>query len=312
MTKPNLFIVGNPKSGTSALHYFLGQHPDIFMSIPKEPKYFCKDFHMESDAFHKTKAFFSKYRKEQDYLQIFSGARKERILGEASPNYLYSNVAAKEIYSFNPDAKIIIMLRNPVDFIYSLHTQHRLRNYEDVENFESALLLEKERRQGKSLPLTVDHPSALYYSEMIKYSEQIHRYYGLFDKSNIKIIIYEDFKLNNRDVYRDTLTFLGIDHDFVPDFTMVNISKKPRNKRLNNLVQSSYIISAMNVTLPPKCWSIVKRIGERLVWKEEMRPAMDSSLREKLMKQYNNEVVKISDLLGIDLQKRWYGDFENH
>jgi hypothetical protein len=198
------------------------------------------------------------------------------------------------------------MLRNPVDFIYSLHSQHLLRNYENVEDFKSALLLEKERREGKHLSPRVDHPSALYYSEMINYFKQVNRYYNLFNQSNIKVIIYEDFKMNNRKVYRDTLKFLGVDDGFVPDFRMVNLSKKPRIKILNDLAQNSQIIFALNTMLSPKYWSIIKKVGEKIIWKKEIRPPLDSSLREKLMRQYRSEVVTVSNLLGIDLEKKWY------
>ena len=118
--KPNLFIVGQPKSGTTALHQFLGQHPEIFMSSIKEPHFFCSDFHLESDRAYGKQRFFD-FRNESAYLQIFAKAEGAEIAGESSTNYLYSQVAAEKIYNFNPDAKIIIILREPAKFLYSLH-----------------------------------------------------------------------------------------------------------------------------------------------------------------------------------------------
>ena len=96
MVKPNLFIVGAPKSGTSALYRFLKQHPDIFMPKYKEPHFFSKDLQKESDIFH---GFLKHYpfRSEDQYLSLFSGAKDEKIIGDASTHALFSNVAAKEI-----------------------------------------------------------------------------------------------------------------------------------------------------------------------------------------------------------------------
>jgi len=94
MKKPNLFIVGHPRTGTSALHDALDQHPDIFMSIPKEPVYFAKDLHAESDLFHKKPKYFH-FRSEKQYLKIFKQCAHEKIAGESTAVYLYSKMAAK-------------------------------------------------------------------------------------------------------------------------------------------------------------------------------------------------------------------------
>ena len=123
MKKPNLFIVGFPRSGTGFLNKHLGLHPDVFMSSPKEPNFFCSDFHNESDKFHGEKRCFP-YRTKKDYLLLFSKDTSEKIVGEASTHYIFSKVAAKKICEFNPNAKIIICLRNPVDFLYSLHESY--------------------------------------------------------------------------------------------------------------------------------------------------------------------------------------------
>jgi len=305
MNKPNLFIVGQHKSGTTALHYFLDQHPDIYMSKEKEPNYFCKDFHKESDFYLECKRYF-RFREEQDYLRLFSNSKEAKVVGESSGLYLYSRIAAEEIYKFNPAAKIIIMHRNPVDFIYSLHSHLFNITYENVEDFKTALSLEKERHQGKCIPPREYLPSRLYYSERIKYFEQVKRYYDLFDKSNIKVIIFDDFKENNHKAYKDALKFLGVNDGFVPDFKMVNISKKPRNKIMNFLAQNPLLLRMIKVLLPQRYHSIIREIGEKVLLKKEPRLPMDPLLREELMRKYRPEVIKISKFLGIDLEKRWH------
>src|SRR5882672_1680365 len=113
MRKPDCFIVGAPRCGTTAMYTYLGQHPEIFMSARKEPHFFGTD--LSSPAL---------VRDEQQYLSLFAKAQNEKRAGEASVFYLYSQRAAREIHAFCPSARIIIMLRNPVEMMYSLHSRH--------------------------------------------------------------------------------------------------------------------------------------------------------------------------------------------
>src|SRR3972149_11450918 len=111
MKIPNFFIVGAPKCGTTAMYTYLKQHPEVFMSDLKELHFFGTDHHRIN---------YTPYTKEQ-YLSFFDGAGDKRRIGEASTSYLYSERAAVEIKEFNPFARIIIMLRNPVDVMYAYH-----------------------------------------------------------------------------------------------------------------------------------------------------------------------------------------------
>ncbi|MEO0836439.1 MAG: sulfotransferase, partial [Cyanobacteria bacterium J06642_3] len=193
--KPNFFIVGQPKSGTTALHQFLGQHPEIFMSSFKEPHFFCSDFHLESDQHHRKQLFFD-FRDESTYLQLFAKVKDEKVVGEATANHLYSRVAAEKIHHFNPDVKIIILLREPAQYLYSLHSHYAKFTEENEPDFATALALEEERKQGKHTSSRVMVPSFLYYSERVKYYEQVKRYYDRFATEQIKVIIYEEFFIN--------------------------------------------------------------------------------------------------------------------
>ena len=112
--RPNLFIVGAPKCGTSSLHYHLSKHPEIYMSRYKEPHFFGKDLTRLNKIF---------YTNEKEYLSLFNIVKEEKIIGESSPQYLYSYSAPREIKEFNPESKIIILLRNPINMIYSYHSQ---------------------------------------------------------------------------------------------------------------------------------------------------------------------------------------------
>lgn len=304
MKIPNLFLVGQPKSGTTASHDLLNQHPEVFMSPVKEPFFFCKDLIREKASFH-NREIARASRKESEYLSFFAGVEDEKVIGESTTHYLYSKVAAKEIYKFNPDSQIIILLRNPVDFIYSMYSQYNNTSVDTAKNLSEALSLEQDRKAGKNIPPTVYFPSMLFYSERIKYRDQVARYFEVFDSSQIKVIIYEDFKLDNHGIYKEILDFLNVDTTFIPNFRRVNLSQKPRSKNLANMIFRSRIKKMIDHSVPIRLRLKIQAIGRKIVFKQQPRKPLDAKIRKKLMTEYKPEVIKISDFLGVDLVKKW-------
>ena len=305
MNKPNLFLVGQPKSGTTALHDFLGQHPEIYMASIKEPHFFCQDFHQESDRYHQKRLFFD-FREQDSYLKLFAPANSAKILGESSTNYLYSEVAAREIYNFNPESKIVIILREPVDFLYSLHSHYVKFTEENEEDFARALVLESLRTQGKAVSPRVTSPSYLYYSQRIKYYQQVKRYYDLFEPSQIKIILFEDFKQDNAKVYREILDFLGVDTNFTPEYKIVNTNKEVKFKALNNLANNQTIKNITKTIFSQEFNEFVRdKIIEKLFWSEAPKPSLAKKNKIQLMQKFKPEVIKISELIKVDLFERW-------
>ena len=311
MKKPNLFIVGHPKSGTTALYNFLRQHPNIFMSPIKEPRFFCKDFIKESDLFHKQKCFYldAWSREQAAYLSLFADVKSEKIIGECSTSYLYSKVAAAEIHKFNPRAKIIILLREPVSFLYSLYSQTAfLLARENVKDFKTSISLEKQRKLGQDIPSAIKHPSALFHSERIKYCEQFVRYYDLFGKSNVKVNIYEVFKENNKAVYNEILKFLDVNTNFVPKFDRHNTSQKPRFVSLNKRLKNPALIRKLRNIIPQSIWQKTTQQINKALLKREPRKPLDPEFQRELMTEFKPEVINIGQLLGKSLVERWgYG-----
>ena len=172
--KPNFFIVGAPKCGTTSLHEYLQRHPDVFMPFYKEPHYFGSD--LEGSRFRQFRG------QPERYLKLFRDARGEQRIGESSPWYLSSRRAAEEIHAYEPQAKIIIMLRNPVDMMYSMWSQFRYSGNEQIETFEAALEAEPERRRGERIRRAAHCISGLYYRDMARFSEQVGRYFELFGR----------------------------------------------------------------------------------------------------------------------------------
>ena len=303
--KPNLFIVGQPKSGTTALHQFLGQHPEIYMSSIKEPHFFCSDFHLESDRAYGKQRFFD-YRSESAYLQLFAKAGKAKIVGESSTNYLYSQVAAEKIHNFNPQAKIIIILREPAKYLYSLHSHYVKFTEENEPDFLTALNLETERKQEKSLSPRVTSPSYLYYSQRVQYYQQVKRYCDRFSPQQIKIVVFEDFKSSNERIYREILEFLDVDPSFIPQYDAVNENKEVKFKAINNLVNSPLVKNISKNLLSQEFNEFVRdNIVEKFLWHQAPKANMPKDIKIELMQQYRSEVEKISELTGMDLIAKW-------
>ena len=303
--KPNLFIVGQPKSGTTALHQFLGQHPEIYMSSIKEPHFFCSDFHLESDRAYGKQRFFD-FRSESAYLQLFAKAGDAKIVGESSTNYLYSHVAAEKIHNFNPDAKIIIILREPAKYLYSLHSHYVKFTEENEPDFLTALSLEADRQQEKITSPRVTSPSYLYYSQRVEYYQQVKRYCDRFQAKQIKIVIFEDFKSENERIYREILKFLGVDSSFTPEYDAVNVNKEVKFKSINKLVNSPLAKNISKNLLSQEFNEFVRdNIVERFLWHQAPKATMPEDIKTQLMQQYQPQVQQISELIGIDLITKW-------
>lgn len=304
--KPNLFIVGQPKSGTTALHQFLGQHPEIYMSSIKEPHFFCSDFHLESDRAYGKQRFFD-FRSESAYLQLFNKAKNVKIAGESSTNYLYSQVAAEKIHNFNPDAKIIIILREPAKYLYSLHSHYVKFTEENEPDFLTALSLESKRREEEEfLSSRVTSPSYLYYSQRIQYYQQVKRYCDRFDPKQIKVIIFEEFKSANETIFKEVLEFLEVDSSFTPEYAAVNVNKEVKFKSINSLINNPLVKSISKNLLSQEFNEFVRdNIVEKFLWHQAPKAKMPAAIQAQLREQYRPEVVKISELLALDLITKW-------
>ncbi|MEL7075547.1 MAG: sulfotransferase [Cyanobacteria bacterium J06648_1] len=304
--KPNLFIVGQPKSGTTALHQFLGQHPEIYMSSIKEPHFFCSDFHLESDRAYGKQRFFD-FRSESAYLQLFNKAKNVKIAGESSTNYLYSQVAAEKIHNFNPDAKIIIILREPARYLYSLHSHYVKFTEENEPDFLTALSLESKRREEEEfLSSRVTSPSYLYYSQRIQYYQQVKRYCDRFDPKQIKVIIFEEFKSANETIFKEVLEFLEVDSSFSPEYAAVNVNKEVKFKSINSLINNPLVKSISKNLLSQEFNEFVRdNIVEKFLWHQAPKAKMPAAIQAQLREQYRPEAVKISELLALDLITKW-------
>ncbi len=305
MNPPNLYIAGLPRSGTSSMHTYLGRHPDIYMTPIKEPNFFCRDFQEESDAFHGKPLYFP-YRSLDRYMDLYRGWSGETVAGEASWTNLCSKTAAAGIHGLNPEAKVLILLREPVSFLYSFHAAATFALGEHITDFEAALEAEALRKQGRELDKRVITPSWLHYREFVAYADHVDRYFKLFPRDQIKVVLFDDLAGNTERVFSDTLAFLGVDADFRPNFNVVNpnkILKWPRLKRL--VLDSPYFRRVLRWAFRDNGYAALKNLYKNRIVSYRPRPPMPEALKDRLMREFSGEVERISRLLGVDLVRRW-------
>lgn len=302
--KIDFAIVGEPKSGTTAMANFLSQHPGVAFSIPKETAYFSTDFHRESDTFHGSKKYFH-YRNEEDFKAIFTHALDGQILGEGTTGSLYSKEAAGNIYNHNPKTRIIMMFRNPVDMIHSLHMQYLNETVEDIGDFEQAILAEEDRMKGKRIPKRVRCPSYLFYKYRTNYTSQIKRYYDLFDKKQIKVIIFDDFINDNEKYTKEIYAFLGLDTSFEPHTGTIHESKTARSKTVNMILNNPLVKKILNKAMGPQKYTKVRDFVAKIVMKKQVRKELPAELRTKLENEFKQEVTTFGEYIDRDLLEIW-------
>lgn len=297
---PDIYIVGAPRCGTTFMYEYLDQHPAIHMSPRKEPAYLCPD--LDSGSYLDSLSFM---RDEKTYLELFAKAPPDALTGEASTWYLYSKSAASRIREVNPDARIIIMLRDPVEMLYSLHGRRVYGGSEDLERFEDALAAEDDRRQGRRIPARGRNITALFYRDVGRYHPQVKRYLDTFDRDRVHVIIFERFRQDPRKTYRETLEFLGVDPTFEPHLTVVNSNAVRRSQRLRQLMLRPAVVRAARFLIPRRLHPRVGPVIDALTTRETRRPPLDPAVRERLKDELRPDVIALSGLLGEDLAAEW-------
>ena len=306
MKRPNFFISGAPRCGTTALYTYLSDHPQIFMSEVKELNYFANDFpNVQKIAF----------KSVDDYHKVFAKADERHLaVGEASPFYLFSRVAFKNMAAYDPGAKVILSLRNPVDFVESYHRLNLSLLREDQPNLEKAWDLQAARRQGKHIPAGARQADLLLYGEVGQFGKYVERLFETFPKDQVKVFLYDDLKADTRAVYEQILTFIGVPSDGRTEFPPVNANFENRSALLARLFhppQPVYqffmkTISLFGIGFMKQVSVIYNRI-ERLNTTRTSRPKMAPALRQKLLEHFRPDIARLADLIERDLSA-WMAD----
>jgi hypothetical protein len=295
-SKPNLFIVGAPKSGTTALYEYLRTHPNIFMSPVKEPHFFAKDL-----------GTYPRIKTLEDYTDLFAASTPEHLrVGEASVYYLRSTTAIANIHQFNPDARIIAMFRNPVDMVYALHSQLLYVSEESASDFETAWRLQERRSRGLDLPARSRGSFLVQYAQVGQLGSQTARLLSIFPRAQVKLILYDDFIASPSSVYSEVIEFLGIPHDNRTAFPRINENKRAKVAWLRNFLRKPpptlrSALRGVKQAIGEEGISAVKRKVLALNTVQERRPALTPELRAELVQTFRDEVHLLSRLLNRDL-----------
>lgn len=286
-TKPNFFIIGAPKCGTTALSEYLKDNPQVYFCEPKEPHYFNDDFLDRGIT------------KESDYLSLFENIKPHhKAIGEGSVMYLYSETAVKNILEFNSDAKFIVMLRNPLEVAYSWHSQTLISHGEDTIDFKEAWDLRKIRREGKWLPPNKKERKVFIYSDVAKFGEQLERLNSLTNNKNVKVIFFEDFSSNTLKTYKEILKFLNVDYDGKTEFPAINKSKKYRFLLLEKL--RTFIIDFKerhNIKIRTGLLAFLRKQNIKVSPRKKLSP----EFKNVLARYYTDDISKIETITKKDL-----------
>jgi Sulfotransferase domain len=287
LRRPNLFMIGGPKCGTTSFQEYLAGHPQIFMSEPKEPCYFDKDI-----------PFPSSPRNDAEYMRCFAGAGERHVvIGEASTNYLYSKVAVTNILAFNPVARFIVMLRNPIDMAASLHSEAVKTLTEDVCDFRAAWALQEQRRMGQCLPRFTYQKDFTLYGDFCRLGEQLQRLFRLVDREHVHVILFDDLKKHPRRVYLDTLHFVRLPDDGRTEFPVRNAFQQPR---VGWMRDSAILLAAVRRRLPIRKGLGIMRGITRLTSKPGVRPPLSLDFHQELADYFRSDVALLGELLGRD------------
>jgi Sulfotransferase family len=305
---PDFFIVGQPKSGTTALYEMLRLHPQIHMPASKEPWYLADELLERTPPRPEGTP-----RSDEEYLSWFAGAAPEQRIGEASALYLWSRTAAARIARLQPQARIVAILREPASLLRSLHMQF-LRTYVETESdFAAAISLEPARREGRELPRHTYWPKALLYSDHVRYVEQLRRYHELFGRERVLVLIYDDFLEDNEATVRAVLRFLEVDDGARVETLQANPTLEVRSQRLHELVHavsvghgpaSRALKSAIKALTPAAARRRALLAAQRrVVYREPAAP--DERFMQELRARFKGEVEALGEYLDLDLLARW-------
>jgi hypothetical protein len=279
VSAPSFFIVGAPKAGTTSMAAYLRQHPSLFLPDEKDVPFFGSDLDYRRPR-----------RSLADYLALFDGAAEGEIAGDACVSYLQSRLGAQEIHSFDPEARIVVMLREPVVAMHSMHSFMRSAHNEDIADFEGALNAEADRIEGRRIPPGARIADELLYRRVYSYAEQVERYLKRFGRERVEVVLLDDLEREPAPVVARTFAFLGVDPGFEPELKVHHVARTIRSDRLQKLAAGPppRLLKAYNLLAPRamhgKLIPLLNRFNVR-PGDARKRPAAKTSLGDEALRR---------------------------
>ena len=284
---PNFFLIGAPKCGTTSLSLYLKEHPEVFISEPKEPHFFSDDINNGG------------IKDLTGYLDCFKGAQVEcEIIGDASTLYLYSKNAINNILKFNPESRFIIMLRNPLEVAFSFH-QLALKIFGETEtDFERSWDLQEVRKQGKKIPRGFPDHKLLCYGEIARLGFQVDRLLSIVDSDRVHYTIFDDFRENTKKEYQNVLRFLGVDPSYQPVYYVHNPTQRIKYPRITKMVNQ--VVGFKKVIGIKTEFGIANKV-HRANTAIRSSNKLNKSIRIKMAAFFQEDIKLLSQLVGKDL-----------
>lgn len=280
--KVNLFIVGTPKAGTTSLHHYLNEFPEILMSIRKEPDFFSDREIQEQGLYYGS----SRINTLTKYNSLFSDWIDESIIGEASVSYLFYPNVPERIKLYNDNSKIIIMLRNPIERAFS----HYLMDYR-----LGLTSISFEEEFDKKTTLNFQQ-----YFLLGNYFHQVKRYLDIFGKENVHIIWYSDFKEKTENELNKVISFLGLNTDFRVDFNKIHNSfSMPKNNFIRKIYSIVWLRKTLSFLFPANSLNYIKKS----LFNEDNKPKLSEKTRELLCTYYLSDIEDLEELLSVNLSQ---------
>lgn len=271
MTLPNFLIIGAPKAGTTSLYDYLREHPDIFMPRLKEARFFGYDGQGSRQKFP--------VQSREEYEALFEDVRGETAIGEATPHYLVYPQAAGRIHALIPQARLIASLRNPVDRSFSVY-QMNMRNKDANRGVPYLEALKADRNSQET------------------YAEQLERYFALFPREQIRIILLEELETKPEKTVQSLFSFLGVDPGYRPDVSKIsNPGGEPKNRMLHGLLSNPQLRTLSRRFLPASLVERAKGVRSRNLKKSGLSPEE----RGQAIEMFRDDIRRTQDLIGRDL-----------
>ena len=305
MALPDFLIIGAPKAGSTALHVALAQHPDLFLSDPKEPKFFLCDQQPPDPAHQRGPGDAHSAREwvwdRGRYEALFANAPAGTLRGESTPFYLWDTASHSRIRALIPDVKMIAVIRDPIDRAYSNWAHLWCDGLEPESDFLAACRLEPSRAQAGYAPFWR-------YLETGLYGRQLEHLYTVFPREQVFVLRYRQLIDAARNTLDEIAAFLGVRAGLVSRVPRSNVSNwvpdRGVNRALRRVIRAGAVAGSH---LPSQVWREAQRpVLAALHRGGRRRPPLTVEQRTTLLPYFESDVALLGRLTGVD-----YADWLN-